>query len=261
MKDSTTIGKINKIIQGLAIALFWLMVWQLAYLGIGRDVYVPSPFSVAVALGELMQNPFFWQTVLSSIIRVLIGVTLSVIFGLSLGVLAGMHSWLHALMSPMVGVIKATPVISFIIIALVWFSSSNVPIFIGFLMCFPIIWTNSVHGIRQVDHKLLQMAQVYKISSYQKLKEIYLPSLVPYLSAGVITALGLGWKVSVAAEVLSHPRRAIGSELHSSKVYIDTPSLFAWTLVVILLSLMFEMVFAKLIRRWVRSTHFGSHRR
>lgn len=261
MKDSTIKSKTGKVFQSIGVGFFWLLMWQVVYLMVGRDVFVPSPFSVFKTLMEMVQKEIFWETVGHSVFRVALGIFLSVLAGVILGIFSGLKSWLYILLNPLVGVIKSTPVISFIIIALVWFRSTNVPVFIGFLMCFPIIWTNTVMGIRQVDRKLLQMAKIYQISKKTIVWEIYMPSLVPYLSAAIITALGLGWKVGVAAEVLSHPRRAIGTELHSAKAYIDTPTLFAWTLVVILLSLLFETVFAKLIRKWVRRTHFASHRR
>lgn len=261
MKDSIIKSKTSKALQSIGVGFFWLLMWQLVYLLVGRDVFVPSPFSVFSTLMEMVQREVFWVTVGHSVFRIALGIFLSVITGAMLGILSGLKGWLYTLLNPMVSVIKSTPVISFIIIALVWFKSTNVPVFIGFLMCFPIVWTNTVMGIKQVDHKLLQMAKIYQISKKTIILEIYMPSLVPYLSAAIITSLGLGWKVGVAAEVLSHPRRAIGTELHSAKAYIDTPTLFAWTLVVILLSLLFETVFAKLIRKWVRSTHFASHRR
>lgn len=250
MKDSIIIDKLKSIFKYGVILLFWIGVWQLAHLGIGRDVYVPSPFVVFERLFQLIGEKGFWRIVYHSMARVAMGVSLSLVLGVTLGVLSGLFKWIYALFHPFMVVVKSTPVISIIIVALVWLKSSNVPIFISFLMCFPIIWTNTVTGIQNVDNKLLQMAKVYAVTKRHRLKYIYIPSLVPYISAAMITALGLGWKVSVAAEVLSHPRNAIGSELHTSKAYVDTPSLFAWTLVVILLSLMFEFVFAYFIKKW-----------
>lgn len=253
MKDSIIIDKLKMIAKNSIVLLFWIGVWQVVYMMIGRDVYVPSPFIVFETLIQLMGDKKFWIIVYHSMYRVAMGVTLSFVMGVTLGILSGLYKWIYALFHPIMVVIKSTPVISIIIIALVWLKSSNVPIFISFLMCFPIIWTNTVTGIQNVDNKLLLMAKVYAVSKWQILKQIYMPSITPYLSAAMITALGLGWKVSVAAEVLSHPRNAIGSELHTSKSYLDTPTLFAWTLVVILLSLMFEFVFAYLIKKWTKS--------
>lgn len=191
----------------------------------------------------------FWKSVAYSIYRVMAGLILSILLGVGIGIVSSMNDYVYDLINPLMTAIKSTPVLSFIIIALIWFSSSNVPIFICFLMCFPVIWLNVVTGIRNVDEKLLEMAKVYRVRKSTVLRKIYLPSIMPYFSAASITCLGLGWKVSVAAEVLSHPKNAIGSHLYSAKVYLDSSDLFAWTVVVILLSLLFESIFAQLIRK------------
>ena len=224
--------------------MLWLGLWHLTYKLVDRALYVPSIVSVMKALFGLMIDLRFWQIITASIYRVLAGLFLSLVFGVTMGVLCGLNDLLYDIINPIVRAIKATPVISFIIIALIWFKSTNVPIFIGFLMCFPIIWTNVVSGIRNMDVKLIEMAKVYQLKKSTIIRKIYLPHIKPFFTAGVIMALGLGWKVSVAAEVLSHPQYAIGSNLHSAKAYLDTPLLFAWTIVVILLSFIFESFFA-----------------
>lgn len=236
---------LNKIL----IFTFWIFVWQIIYLIIQRDIYVPSPFNVFLRLTELVFMSSFWKSIAFSMYRVFIGLLLSILLGIIFGIISSMNKYIYELILPIMTIIRSTPVLSFIIIALIWFSSSNVPIFICFLMCFPIIWTNILTGIKNVDIKLLEMAGLYRVRGRRILKEIYIPSVMPYFTAACINCLGLGWKASVAAEVLSHPRYAIGSHLHSAKAYLDTNELFAWTMMVILLSLLFENLFAQLIRR------------
>lgn len=233
--------KLNKVF----ILLFWILVWQIAHMAIGRDIYVPSPVSVFERLSELILTELFWRTVFYSIYRVILGILISVILGVVLGVASSLNKSIYNILNPLIIAIKSTPVISFIIIALIWFKSSNVPIFICFLMCFPIIWTNVVEGIRNTDGKLLEMVKVHKVKNSLILRRVYLPSIIPYFNAALITSLGLGWKVSVAAEVLSHPRNSIGSQLYSAKIYLDSSDLYAWTLVVIILSFLFEYVMVK----------------
>ncbi|SNS58547.1 NitT/TauT family transport system permease protein [Anaerovirgula multivorans] len=248
MKDFTIKNK-RKPLNKVVIFIFWIVVWQMIYFMIQRDIYVPSPFSVFIRLKELIMLSVFWKSVAYSIYRVMAGLILSILLGVGIGIVSSMNDYVYDLINPLMTAIKSTPVLSFIIIALIWFSSSNVPIFICFLMCFPVIWLNVVTGIRNVDEKLLEMAKVYRVRKSTVLRKIYLPSIMPYFSAASITCLGLGWKVSVAAEVLSHPKNAIGSHLYSAKVYLDSSDLFAWTVVVILLSLLFESIFAQLIRK------------
>lgn len=248
MKNST-IKNNKRPLNKFYIFIFWIIVWQIIYVIIRRDIYVPSPFSVFLTLKNLVFIWGFWEAVGFSIYRVIAGLLVSIFLGVGVAIISSINSYVYDLIKPLMIAIKSTPVLSFIIIALIWFSSSNVPIFICFLMCFPVIWTNLVEGIQHVDRKLLEMAKIYEVKKIIILKKIYFPSVLPYFSAACITCLGLGWKVGVAAEVLSHPKNAIGSHLYSAKVYLDSSELFAWTLVVILLSLVFEIIFAKIIKK------------
>ena len=249
---SSIFGKINKlvfaIISKLLVLLFWITIWYGVYVLVGRELYVPSPFAVGERLLELVVLETFWVEVFHSILRVATGVIISVFVGLLLGVVAALNKPIYTVLEPMVAAIRATPVMSFIILALIWFSSNVVPVFICFLMCFPIIWANVVQGIRQVDVQLLEMAKVYQVTKPKVFREIYLPTLQPYFVTGVISALGLGWKVSVAAEILSHPRYGIGSKIYNAKAYIDTVELFAWTVVIILLSILFEKLVVRVFK-------------
>lgn len=251
MKASTTPlkEKARRAVRSAAVVLFWLLVWQLAYLMVNRELYLPAPLSVLERLTELVRLPRFWHDVSLSMGRVAAGFALSVAAASLLGIAAGLHSGVHMLLAPMVTAIKAAPVMSFIMIALFWFSSGQVPVFICFLMCFPIIWTNMVEGIRNVDPHYLELAHVYRIKLTVRIRRLYIPSLLPYFSPACLNALGYGWKVGVAAEVLSHPLRSIGGHLYEAKAYLDSTELFAWTVVVIGLSLAFESLFSMLIRR------------
>lgn len=228
--------------------LFWLMVWIIVSIIIDQVLYFPSPLITIKALGKLILEKNFLVAIYSTVLRVFIGLVIANLLGIVLGLICGLENWVYELMHPMMTFIRSTPVISLIIIALIWFKSNNVPIFISFLMCFPIIWTNIVEGFKKVDHDLIEMGRVYQISKMKLVKEIYIPSLLPFYIAGFNTALGIAWKVTVAAEVLSHPKFAIGTNLHDSKVYLDTPKLFAWTLVIVVLSYIFEIVITNYLK-------------
>jgi len=239
----------NKKIARIMVAIFWIAIWEIASLLIGKEVYLPSPLNTIKALLTLSITSKFWYSIAMTFIRVVLGFVISCIAGIILGIICGLNRFLYELLNPLVIAIKSTPVMSIIIIALIWFQSGRVPIFVCFLMCFPIIWTNAVEGIRQVSKDLLQMAKVYRVNRSLIIRRIYIPSIRPYLIAGVTTALGLGWKVTVAAEVLSNPKFSIGGNLYGAKVYLESSQLFAWTSVVIILSFAFEYLFKYIIGR------------
>jgi NitT/TauT family transport system permease protein len=104
----------------------------------------------------------------------------------------------------------------------------------------PIIWTNISSGIRSTSKELLEVARVYRFSPVIKITKLYIPTVLPYFLAACRSALGMAWKAGVAAEVLCTPTSAIGTELYFAKTYMDTETLFAWTLITIILSLIIE---------------------
>ena len=224
----------------LLIILFWVLVWEILSLIINQEIYLPSPHAAFSSLINLLYKKDTYTTILYSTFRTLTGFFLSCLFGIFLGIVCGIHKLVYNLFYPFIVIIRTIPVMSIIIIAIMWFKDTNVPIFVAFLMCFPIIWTNTVSGIHSTDIRLLQMCKVYKVKKLRVIKSIYFNSSLPYIKAGMISALGLGWKVTSAAEVLSLPKYSIGRFLYDSKVYLEIPDLFAWTIIIISLSFLFE---------------------
>ena len=149
----------------------------------------------------------------------------------------------EVLMEPLIMVIKATPVASFIILCLIWIPSRNLSVFISFLMVFPVVYTNILEGIRQTDKQLLEMADSFGAGVGKKLQFIYLSQVMPYAVTACKLGLGLCWKAGIAAEVIGIPAGSIGEKLYKAKVYLETPDLFAWTIVIIAVSVGFEKTF------------------
>jgi NitT/TauT family transport system permease protein len=160
---------------------------------------------------------------------------------------------LDALISPIIRIIRATPVASFIILALLWMGKDNVPILMSMLMVIPVVWENITAQYQATDRDLLEMAQAYKLSRWKKFRYIYVPSAFPGFLSGCLSAMGLAWKSGIAAEVLSQPKQAIGSNLYYSKLYLETPDLFAWTAVVVILSMCIERLIKFRLFRGVRN--------
>ena len=166
-----------------------------------------------------------------------------------LGALTGASRFADALLSPLRSVVKATPVTSFILLALLWFSSGMVPVWIALLMVLPVVWAAVLEAVRETDPALLEMARAFRLPRRRQIREIYAPSALPPVLAACSTALGFAWKSGVAAEILALPRLAVGSYLYRSKVTLETADLFAWTLCVIVLSMLLERALVRLMRR------------
>ena len=228
--------------------LFWLGVWQLAA-AVGQELLLPGPAAVGRRLLELAAGAVFWQTALASLLRIFGGLLLGVALG---ALLAGLTAWVPLLdwvLTPAVKVVRATPVASFILLVYLWVERGRVPGLISALMVLPVVWGNVTRGIAETDPQLLELARAYGFGRGRTLRRIYIPSVLPYFASGCRTALGLAWKAGVAAEVLCQPQNAIGTQIYNTKYYLETPSLFAWTLVVIALSFLLEWAVGGLLRR------------
>lgn len=233
----------SRILSVLGVIAFWIAVWFLLSWSVNSKFLLPSPKDTLIALGELISDGEFFLIAAITLGRIVLGVLISLALGIALAVLTEASKAAKALLSPALTVIKSTPVASFIILALLWIDRDLLPLFITSLIVVPIVWSNVAEGIRSVDKGLLQMAKVYRFSRLKRITALYIPTVAPYFLAACKSTLGLAWKAGISAEILCTPERAIGTELYFSKTYLETPALFAWTFVIILLSIAIEKLF------------------
>lgn len=240
MKPSTIWADKLKKLTGV---FFWLAVWQFAAMKIGKEVLLASPVSTIKALISLCGQSAFWSAIIFSLSRIMLGFTLALVMGVLLAGLSAAYDTVRYIFAPLFNVIKAVPVASFIILALLWVRGGNLSVCISFLMVLPIIYNNMLAGFTRVDKSLLEMAAVFRLSNLKKIKYIYIPQVLPYFTAACTTSLGLCWKSGIAAEVIGMPRGSMGNRLYETKLYMDTPEMFAWTVVIVIISFVVEKGF------------------
>lgn len=239
MKNSTN-KTFVKIAKSVSVLAFWLIVWQIIALIVDSETLVATPFCTLKNLVRLAGEKQFYIIVGSSVFRILTGFFAAVILGSFLGICTAKTPLADKLLSPLLYVIKATPVASFIILALFWLSKETIPSFISFLMVLPIVYGNVYEGIKNTPKELIEMTKIYNFSFKKKLTKLYIPTVTPYFIAGAKTSLGLAWKAGVAAEVIAYTENSIGINLNSAKTYLETADIFSWTLTVILISIILE---------------------
>jgi len=239
--------KLKQLIFVLLPPAFWLGVWHLVALlvehsvqGQGNELLLPYPATVGASLVRLAGTAGFWQSIAASLLRILWGLVWGTAAGAALAMLTHFVPWADTLLSPAVRVIRATPVVSFILLVLLWVGRSTVPAVIAGLMVLPVVWGGVSQGLEQTDKQLLELARAYRFSRWKTLHLIYLPSLRPAFRTALTTSMGLAWKSGVAAEVLCLPPLAMGTHIQNAKLYLEVPDLFAWTGVAIALSLLLE---------------------
>ncbi len=239
----------KRILRGFLVAVFWVSVWELLALHVNQVLLVPAPHTVAVTLFHLVQTTDFWLAVCFSLLRIMLGFFAGVIFGSGLAFLTHRFSFAASLLHPLRHGIRAIPVASFIILALVWTSTNSLPALISFLMVLPIMWSGVEQGLQQIDPLQLDMAQVFKLGYKNTLLQVRIPAILPHFRTAFVNSLGLAWKSGIAAEVICRPEDSIGRMLQEAKLYLETPEVFAWTTVVILLSLSIEKLLTVVVNR------------
>lgn len=242
--------KKRKVYLSLSIA-FWVLIWWAMSVIIEEKLFLPSPYSVLKALISLFPKKEFWTSIAFSTSRVVLSYLVSFIVAALLGVFGGLSERFEILLSPLVKAMRSIPVASIVILVLLWVKSRNLSTVVSFLVVFPILYESVLSGVKNTDPLLLEAADNYRIRGYRRLRYIYLPSIFPYIESGIKSSLGLCWKSAVAAEVIGLPLHSMGSKLYEAKVYLDTPSLFAWTLVIVVLAALFEK-FAFLLFRIIK---------
>lgn len=236
------------ILARVLAALAALAVWQLVAVLLGQRFILASPVEVAVRLASLWREPGFFHAVGFTLLRIAGGFLLALVLGVLLGTVAGRFPIAEILLRPYMVTVKSVPVASFIVIALVWLTAARLSVFISFLMVLPVIYNAVLTGVRNLDPKLSQMADVFHIRPGQRLLYVALPQMMPQLLSAISVALGFAWKAGVAAEVIGIPTGSVGEKLYYAKVYLNSTDLLAWTVVIVALSVGMEKLLTFLLR-------------
>ncbi len=253
-----TVSSISR--KWISFGAIFVMIagWRIAAAIIKQPLILPTPEETIIQLRHLVVTVDFWLHLWATLRRGLTGFGLSLIAGIVIGMLAGRDSKAEAFFRPFIILVRSTPVVSLIVLALIWLKRDSVAIFVTFLIAFPIVVQNVIEGVHNFDPELQQMLMMYRVKTKRVFTHFYLPSLAPFLAAGISSGLGIIWKVLVAAEVLAYPALGIGTQLDTARVYLQTDKVFAWTVVVMVIGLLFDygldLLLKKPFRVWKGAT-------
>ena len=226
---------------------FWIAVWHFASLALNNVLLLPSPLGVAKTLYMLATTPEFYRITATTLWRILQGLLFGLLAGILTSSLAAVSEPLNILFTPLIAVTRATPVASFIILVWSFTGGEVLPVFVSAIIVAPVVHSNLLAGFKSIDVQLRETAKVFELSFATKLRILYFPSVIPFFASALTSALGLAWKAGIAAEVLAYTSTSIGHEIYKAKSLLEMPELFAWTITVIAISMIFEYVIKQLI--------------
>lgn len=244
--------KILDIFAKLISCLIAILVWQITAINVNQKILIVTPVMVMKRLTTIWEVQNFWTSIYFTVQRIAIGYILGLLLGIFLAILSARFRFIKTLLWPWMAIIKSVPVASFVIICLIWLTAKNLSVFISFLIVLPIIYHNILTGLLSLDEKMTQMSRIFKISCYKKIRYIILPQLAPFIYTACSLTVGMAWKAGVAAEIIGTPDGSIGQQLYYAKIFLDTDDLLAWTVIIVMISVISEKIFL-VILKWILS--------
>lgn len=226
----------NKRLKKSVILLIWLLIWQAVAVIVNNPIYFASPALVIKELAGKVLEATFIQSIGGSLVRIITGFAVAFILAYISAFGSFKCAWLREFISPLVTFLKAVPVAAVAVILLIWWGPKYLVLCISLMIVYPNIYANMQTGLASVDDRLKQMADVYKIGPLKRLLWIYRPAYMPYLLSSAAVSLGMCFKAGIAAEIIGLPEFSIGERLYRDKIYLNTAGVFAWVIVILIVS-------------------------
>lgn len=239
-------------IISLTSVVFIVGLWYLVALKLDASVIVPTPLEVLDSLKELFTTKDFVLNVGTTVLRAFESFVIIFILGSVFGIAAGRLKVIEMIFRPFVTLFKAIPVMSIILIAFLWLKTGQIPVFSAFLMAFPVMYVQTLDGMKNKSRELEQMCRIYNITGKRKLWNYTVPSLMPSLITGAKQSMSMIWKVVISAEVLTIPSFGIGRSLHMAQIQIETAEVFAWTFIAVVLTFLGDSIFLLVLKKIVK---------
>jgi len=244
----------SKLYTGMS-CVFFIILWQLIAVIINNDVYIPRIQQVIEAIKIILNEQNFLKVIFSSFYRTMFSYLLALIFSMILGVLATVCPFFQYVMQPINSFGKTIPTMVLVVLSLVWFDKDKTPFVVGFAITFPILYEGIRNGLMQIDKKIIDMTKIYEVSLKDKIKKIYLPVMKFYFMSIFVSTFSLTFKTVIAGEVHGQPKFGIGSQIQLEKVNFNTSGIFAWIVIIVIISVVLEIInklFKEKTYRWIK---------
>ena len=237
----------------------FLALWEVVAFIINNDIYIPKIELIFGELFNLVMDEKFYMYVTSSFIRTLISYICALVLSVFLGILSSMYPVFKDFISPLNSFVRTIPTLVLVVLALIWFTKESAPFIVGFAIIFPILYEGIQNSLTKIDNRIIEMTAIYEVCIFDKIRKIYLPTIKFYIMNIFVSTLSLTFKVVIAGEVHGQPKYGIGSQIQLEKVNFNTPGIFAWIIIIVFISLVFERINVKLNKstyRWLNEDKY-----
>ncbi len=237
----------KKIIIPSILPVSIIVIWAIltTFTGLIPQYFLPSPFEVFESFESLLVNGQLLTDTSLTLLRVILGLTVSAAVGIPMGIILGWSQKIDHLTSLTIGILRPIPPIAWIPFSILWFGvgleSAIFIIFVGSV--FPIL-INTMDGVKRVDKVLLETTYTLGANQRQTLIKVVLPASLPSIVTGLKVGVGVGLMCTVAAEMIGS-NNGLGYLIFTSTSMLDTGSAIVGMLIIGLIGLSADYLFKK----------------
>ena len=239
-------NKVLNLILPIITILVIILIWLLGAVIVNETIILPTPFETISSMVSLLGTKVFWINLLGTVGRSLIAFAVSFILGLGLAIAVKFSNVSKSIIKIIVSIIRAMPTIAVILLLLLWTNSKVAAVVVTMLVVLPTIFNTMQDALSKIDSDIISMLKLYNINKKDMFFKYILPIIMPSTIRAIGSGLALNIKLIVAAEVIAGTARSIGNMMSQAKIYFETAELFAVVVLMIILSVTIELVFAKI---------------
>ncbi len=214
---------------------FLIGLWYILAALISNDILLPYPHDVVIRMIAIASTLSFYRVTALTFVRMGVGLLIAAVCGTGLGLITGINHQAEAFFHPLEIIIKTIPNVSYIFLSLIWLGQQRSVYLVSFLILFPVFYSNARLAMEQLDPDLKDAMRLYLPKTGSRIGKVYLPQLRPYFFSALGNAVGLGYKVSVMAEILGQVPDSVGLKMHLCRINLDTTGVLAWSVWIIIM--------------------------
>lgn len=222
-----------------------IIVWEVVSVASNNAITFPSIGVILKSLGEIITIKNSYLVFLYTILRLLISILASILIASFLAYFARRSNVFKKIITPIITIIKTTPVVSFIIILIVLIGHDKSSIIVSFLITLPILYEGFYNAYNSINSDIKDEIKLLSNTNFYVIKNIFIPIMMPHIITSLLQSVSLGIKSLVMAELITQPKYSIGRELLQYRNSLDMGGIMAWTIILIVVMIAFELLLNK----------------
>ena len=253
MKASITKNKILSITFATSSILLLLLFWIILTNIYNNSLIFPSIGQIFTSMKEILSSISSLKAIGMTILRSIIAVAICLVICLLIAMVGYYSKTLYVayplsvnFFKPLIRIMRSVPLAILSIFIFILIGSKKGPYVITILMTLPVVFEGLILGVNEIPEGITDELKMLNVKTSQKIIDIYIPMMKPYIIMSIVQALGMSFKVLIMGEYICQTKNSIGKELYNIKIDLDMASLLAYGILIVIIVFVLEIVVNKL---------------